>query len=369
MKNKYSYKNTNFNNAKKSKNDEFYTQLSDIEKELIHYKDQFKDKIVYCNCDNPLYSNFWKYFYSNFDKFKLKKLITTYFVKGKSKHNLLDDSKEYVYSYKWEISKDNKEIVKTKLFGDGDFRSPECIDLLKESDIVCTNPPFSLFREYVDLLVKYDKKFLIIGNNNSITYKEIFKLIKDNKLWLGYNVNKTMDFILSDNYEKYNYIDKNGFKHGKVPAITWFTNLDVKKRHEFLDLRFKSYKQNPELYPKYDNYNAINVNKVKDIPGDYNDAIGVPITYLEYYNPKQFEIIALGVVGSIKFTSNKKMEILDKYGNSTGKFTFNAKGCLYRDYNSATDKSPAFRDVENDKLYSSIYARIIIQKIKQKEVK
>ena len=346
--------------AKKAKNDEFYTQIGDIEKELLHYKEQFDNKIVFCNCDDPESSHFWKYFDLNFDHLNLKKLISTHYDKEKP-------------TYKLEIARDknNKKLkpIKTNLIQNGDFRSPECIDLLKESDIICTNPPFSLFREYVDLLIKYDKKFLIIGNNNSIAYKEIFKLIKDNKLWLGYNVNKTMDFILSDNYEKYNYIDKNGFKHGKVPAITWFTNLDVKKRHEFLDLRFKSYKQNPELYPKYDNYNAINVNKVKDIPGDYNDAIGVPITYLEYYNPKQFEIIALGVVGSIKFTSNKKMEILDKYGNSTGKFTFNAKGCLYRDYNSATDKSPAFRDVENDKLYSSIYARIIIQKIKQKEVK
>ena len=268
--------------AKKAKNDEFYTQISDIEKELLYYKQQFNDKIVFCNCDDPEASNFWKYFDLNFDHLNLKKLISTHYDKEKP-------------TYKLEIARDknNKKLkpIKTNLIQNGDFRSPECIDLLKESDIVCTNPPFSLFREYVDLLVKYDKKFLIIGNNNSITYKEIFKLIKDNLLWLGYNVNKSMDFILSDNYEKYNYIDENGFKHGTVPAITWFTNFDVKKRHEFLDLRFKSYEQNPELYPKYDNYNAINVNKVKDIPGDYNGAIGVPITFLEYYNPKQFEII------------------------------------------------------------------------------
>jgi hypothetical protein len=254
--------------AKKAKNDEFYTQISDIEKELLYYKQQFDNKIVFCNCDDPEASHFWKYFDLNFDHLNLKKLISTHYDKEKP-------------TYKLEIARDknNKKLkpIKTNLIQNGDFRSQECIDLLKESDIICTNPPFSLFREYVDLLIKYDKKFLIIGNYNAVTYKEIFKLIKDNKLWLGYQFIK--EFLQEDGTIK------------KFGNIHWFTNLDVKKRNEFLDLRFKSYEQNPELYPKYDNYNAININKVKDIPGDYNGAIGVPITFLEYYNPKQFEII------------------------------------------------------------------------------
>ena len=253
--------NKNLNNAKKVKNDEFYTQMGDIEKELPYYKEQFKNKIVYCNCDTEL-SNFYLYFKKNFNNLKLKKLIIT------NKDN-----------YKIELTK--KGIIKSKL--NGDFRS--CIDLLKESDIVCTNPPFSLFREYVDLLIKYDKKFLIIGNYNAVTYKEIFKLIKDNKLWLGYTP-QTMKFLTTDNKLK------------SVNA-SWFTNLNVEKHYKFLDLRFKSYEKNHELYSKYDNYNVINVDKVKDIPGDYNGIMGVPITFLEYYNPEQFKI--LGIANSARW--------------------------------------------------------------------
>ncbi len=341
--------NNHMNKAKKAKNDELYTLIKDIEKELSHYKDQFKDKIVYCNCDNPNFSNFWKYFKDNFNELKLKKLIATYFVREHGKYKLLNNSKEDIYSYKWEINKDNKEIIKTKLFGNGDFRSKECIEILEEIDIVCTNPPFSLFREYVDLLVKYDKKFLIIGCYNAVTYKNIFKLIKDNRLWLGYQYIK--EFLQIDGTIK------------NFGNIHWFTNLNVKEHHKSLELT-KSYYTNPDYYPKYDNYNAINIDKIKDIPYDYNEDMGVPISFLDYYNPKQFKIIALGIVGSIEFTSNRKMEILDKYGNSTGKFTFNAKGFLYRNYNSVTDKHPGFRDIENNKLYVSPYSRIIIRKIK-----
>ena len=331
--------NNHMNKAKKAKNDEFYTQIGDIEKELLHYKEQFNDKIVFCNCDDPESSNFWKYFDLNFDHLNLKKLISTHYDKEKP-------------TYKLEIIRDksNKKLepIKTNLIQNGDFRSQECIDLLKESDIVCTNPPFSLFREYVDTLIKYDKKFLIIGNYNAVTYKEIFKLIKDSRLWLGYN--KCKNFLTSDNSIKSVF-------------TSWFTNLDVKEHHKSLELT-KSYYTNPDYYPKYDNYNAINIDKIKDIPYDYNEDMGVPITFLDYYNPKQFKIIALGIVGSIEFTSNRKMEILDKYGNSTGKFTFNAKGFLYRNYNSVTDKHPGFRDIENNKLYVSPYSRIIIRKIK-----
>ena len=225
--------NSNMYKAKKAKNDEFYTQIGDIEKELLHYKEQFNNKVVFCNCDDPETSHFWKYFDLNFDHLNLKKLISTHYDKEKP-------------TYKLEITRDknNKKLesIKTDLIQNGDFRSPECIELLKESDIVCTNPPFSLFREYVDTLIKYDKKFLIIGNYNAVTYKEIFKLIKDSRLWLGYN--KCKNFLTSDNSIKSVF-------------TSWFTNLDVKKRHEFLDLRFKSYEQNPELYPKYDNYNTL----------------------------------------------------------------------------------------------------------------
>ena len=243
---------------------------------------------------------------------------------------------------------------------DGDFRSAECIELLKQADIVVTNPPFSLFREYVAQLMKYDKKFLIIGNMNAITYKETFKLIKENKLWLGYK-SGDMAFQVPEHYEareiRY-WEDENRQKWRSFGNICWFTNLDIAKRHEDLIL-YKTY--NKIDYPTYDNYDAINVDKTKDIPMDYQGAIGVPITFMNKYNPEQFEIIALGIVGSIDFTCNKKMEILDKNGNSTGTFTLNAKGTLYRAYNPETNKAPAFKDCETGELYSSIYARILIR--------
>ncbi|MDF2880239.1 MAG: adenine-specific methyltransferase [Clostridiaceae bacterium] len=252
-------KNNNLKNAKKEKNDEFYTQLSDIEKELKHYKEQLKDKNVFCNCDDPEYSNFWNYFKLNFEHLGLKTLIATHYEKVKP-------------SYKLEF--DGKDTIKTDLKQNGDFRSPESVEILKQSDIIITNPPFSLFREYIGQLIEYDKKFLIIGNNNSITYKEVFSLIKENKIWLGYSP-RSMKFKMPDNTFK----DVNA---------CWFTNLDTTKRHEKLIL-YKTY--NEHDYPKYDNYDAINVNKVSAIPCDYNSVIGVPITFMDKYNPKQFEII------------------------------------------------------------------------------
>ena len=266
--------NSNLHRAKKAKNDEFYTQLSDIENELIHYQEHFNDKVVYCNCDDPTQSNFVKYFQINFDKLNLKKLIATGYKKNCRGLKLIYDS-------------NCKDANVEELEGDGDFRSEECVELLKQADIVVTNPAFSLFRQYVAQLVKYDKKFLIIGNINAITYKEIFPLIKANKIWIGYNFNKTMEFQLDESYEKWNEI-RDGKKYGKVPAIAWFTNLDVKKRHEFLTL---TEKYDPAKYPKYDNYDAINVDKTVDIPKDYDGVMGVPITFLDKYNPEQFEIV------------------------------------------------------------------------------
>ena len=341
--------NSNLRKAKKAKKDEFYTSLSEIEKEVKNYNKHFKDKIVYCNCDDPEWSNFFKYFNNNFDFLVLKKVITTHYEEGKQ-------------SYKLELNKKG-EVVKTDLKGDGDFRSEECIEILKEADIVITNPPFSLFREYVSQLVEYDKKFLVLGNNNALTYKEIFRLVKDNKLWMGYSVNKTMEFQLSDGYERWDRTDEDGKKYGKVPSISWLTNMEHKKRNEEIIL-FKKYKNNETEYPNYENYDAINIDITKHIPIDYNGNMGVPITFMDKYNPEQFEIVALGVTGSIKFSTNKKMEIL-KDNKETGKFTHNGKGTLYRKYNKEIkkdkEKGAAFKDCENGELYSSIYARIIIK--------
>ena len=273
--------NTNLAKAKKEKNDEFYTRYEDIEAEVSKYKEYFKNKVVYLNCDNKEKSMFWKFFELNFDDFQLKKLIATYY-----------SETEPVYAYKLELSEDfNKDIVKTPLVGNGDFRSQECIDILKESDIVCTNPPFSLFREYVSQLMEYNKQFLILGNNNAVAYKEIFPLIKDNKIWLGYSCNKTMKFYVPDRYEVQGY--DNGVPYVKVPAITWFTNLPIEKKTEpmVLTATYAEGLNHREDYPKYDNYDAIEVSRCKNIPCDYDGIMGVPITFLNDYCPEQFEIL------------------------------------------------------------------------------
>lgn len=285
--------NKNLHNASKAKKDEFYTQLEDISNELRHYKDQFKGKVVFCNCDDPKESNFVKYFSQNFEHLGLKKLIATHY-KGAT---LFTNEPPYKLEYTGDKNNnrmpDPSEFV-TKMIGDGDFRSEECIELLKEADIVVTNPPFSLFREYVAQLVEYNKKFLIIGNMNAISYKEVFKLIKENKLWAGYGFNMSLvyrSFYKNALEANRKFVIGKGYNpdtHIKVPAINWFTNLDIKKRYEKLIL-YKKY--SPEEYPKYDNYNAINIDKVADIPMDYNGVMGVPITFLDKYNPEQFEII------------------------------------------------------------------------------
>ena len=258
--------NANLHKAKEVKNDEFYTQLEDVAKEVVHYKHHFKDKIVLCNCDDPTWSAFWKYFHLNFAELGLKKLVSTHY-----------DVENVTYKMEYTGGDDNDtEVgVKTQLEGNGDFRNKECLDLLDECDIVVTNPPFSLFREYVAVLMEHKKKFLIIGNKNAITYKEFFPLLKDDEVWIG--CTNVKEFLQPDGSIK------------KFGNIGWFTNLDVAKRHEKLIL-WKKYTQ--EEYPKYDNYDAINVDKVSEIPCDYDGVMGVPITFLDKYNPEQFEIVA-----------------------------------------------------------------------------
>ena len=258
--------NANLHKAKEAKNDEFYTQLTDVSKELMHYKQHFKDRIVLCNCDNPEWSAFWKYFHLNFSTLGLKKLISTHY-----------DENEPTYRMEYTGGDDN-DIgvgVKTPLEGNGDFRNKECLDLLDEADIVCTNPPFSLFREYVVALMEHEKKFLIIGNTNAITYKDFFPLLQKGDVWIGYN-------------HPSEFITPNGGTKNLNGLTCWFTNLGIVKRNEKLVLR-KNY--TPEKYPRYDNYNAINVNKLSNIPVDYDGVMGVPISIMDHYNPEQFEII------------------------------------------------------------------------------
>ena len=297
--------------AKKQKKDEFYTQLKDIEDELKHYKEQFRGKVVYCNCDDPFESNFFKYFAANFNALGIKKLITTSYVKSTivgdqlsllEMEGLKPEGKE---PFKIEINEvsdvdadgaiglsDVEWLLKhdanvaSPLKGNGDFRSPECIGLLKQADVVVTNPPFSLFREYLAQLVEHNKKFLIIGNKNSITYKEVFKLIKDNRMWLGYrNINSDMWLMVPEGEKYEKVVDGVRLKH--IMAC-WLTNLDTTKRHEEF-IMYKTY--TPDEYPKYDNFDAINVNIVAEIPKDYDGVIGVPITFLDKHNPDQFELI------------------------------------------------------------------------------
>ena len=282
-------KNKNLHKAKKEKNDEFYTLLSDIEKEMVWYKDFFKDKVVYCNCDDARESNFFKYFSENFELLGLKKLITTGYIPGG--HGVV---LEYSGDKNGDFIVSDDEISTRDLAGDGDFRSPECIEFLKQADVVVTNPPFSLFREYIAQLMTYGKKFIVIGSKNAITFKEIFPLIKDNKLWLG------PGFTAGNAYFKVGPgIDTSGFADGvynsedntvKFRNCGWFTNVDFESRHDKLDL-CKKYSATD--YPKYDNYNAIEVSKVSDIPEDYLDVMGVPITFLDKHCPSQFEIIGL----------------------------------------------------------------------------
>ena len=304
--------NSNLNNAHRNKADEFYTPLPFIEKELRHYKEHFRGKTVLCNCDDPYESEFFKYFVINFRSLGLKKLITTcYAASSVTGKELPFQSEKRAYKVEITEIKDetgdgrvgladieyllkNKELNKKliePLDGDGDFRSDECVKLLEEADIVVTNPPFSLFRDFISLLIDKEKEFLIIGNMNAVTCKNIFPFIRDNKVWLGYNNGCDVWFKVPDIYEEKKTcfkIDENNQKWRRVGKICWFTNLSVEKHRENI-LLFKKY--SPELYSKYDNYDAINVDKVADIPCDYYGVMGVPITFIQYYNPDQFEIV------------------------------------------------------------------------------
>lgn len=300
--------------AKKNKNDEFYTQYKDIENELKYYQNHFKQKTIYCNTDNPINSKFYEYFAKNFKKFGLKKLIASCYVDNElDLFNQFDNkSRAFYYEYTGDIDESifpNLSEV-TYFKGNGDFRSVESIELLKQADIVITNPPFSLFREYIAQIMEYKKKFLVIGNINAITYKEIFKLIKDNNAWMGINMGRGISgFIVPNHYELYGTetsIDVSGNRIISPNNCLWLTNLDHSHRHADIPLK-ALYKGNENKYPIYDNYDGINVNKTKDIPKDYKGAMGVPITFLHKFNPDQFEIIQFR-----KGTDNKDLSINGK---------------------------------------------------------
>jgi hypothetical protein len=328
-----------FDKAKKNKADEFYTQLSDIEKEMRHYWNQFRDMVIFCNCDDPYESNFFKYFAMNFNALGLKKLIATCYIGSPISNSQLslfdhesEENKTTKSPHKIEIVEvddynsdgavdltdvewllRNRKNVLTRLDGDGDFRSLECIELLKQVDIVVTNPPFSLFREYVAQLIEYEKSFIIIGNQNAVSYKEIFKYIKDNKIWYGMDNGGTKWFQVPLDYEiltesRIKFDDK-GNKYFSMGNIAWFTNLDTPKRHAKLGL-YKQYL--PEEYPHYENYDAIEVSKYLDIPCDYEGAMGVPISFLDKYNPEQFEILGIDRYIDGNKTPNKRFTLNGK---------------------------------------------------------
>ncbi len=272
--------NANLHKAKDAKNDEFYTQLSDVSKELMHYKEHFKGKVVFCNCDDPTWSAFWKYFHLNFSALGLKKLISTHY-----------DKNEPTYKMEYEGGNDNDIEVGTitRLEGNGDFRNKECLDLLDEADIVVTNPPFSLFREYVAVLMEHKKKFLIIGNQNAIINRDIFPLFQNNEVWWGVS-DCIRWFVIPDNVDMKYKLNQHGERIAEGARSRWWTNLDHKKRHEKLIL-WESY--DAEKYPTYDGYDAINIDKTDRIPADYAGKMGVPITFIDKYNPDQFEILGL----------------------------------------------------------------------------
>ena len=361
--------------AKNNRKDEFYTRLEDIEAELMHYKNHFENKVVLCNCDDPFESNFFKYFALNFNNLKLKKLICTCYNESSvigQQLSLFDVDTLKIKScskkkaYKIIINEisdlnndgaidlfDVETLLKTKsntltlLKGNGDFRSEECIKLLKQSDIVVTNPPFSLFKEFLPLIMEHKKKFLILSNIQTIKYKEIFPYILNGQMWSGYSFNKTMEFYIPDSYELKGkgFVDASGRKHAFVPGICWLTNLDTEKRHENLIL-YKKY--DPEVYKKYDNYDAIEISNVNEIPLDYHGNMGVPISFLEKYNPEQFEIVGSSdLPDTLEGVTILGKEWIEKYKaqGGTGHYTANMKSIGY----SADGK------------YRIIFSRLIIK--------
>lgn len=381
--------------AKRNKNDEFYTQLVDIEKEMKYYKNHFKDKVVFCNCDDPFESNFVKYFALNFNFLGLKKLIATCYVDSPiaggqlslfDVKTLKEEVTQERIPYKIEITEvkdfnedgaidwaDIEYIVKNHqnslqiLKGDGDFRSPESVKLLKEADIVVTNPPFSLFREYVEQLVENNKKFMIIGNQNAITYQKIFPLLRDNKMWLGETMNgSNRYFQVPDSYPLTEATGKieNGNKFAFVNGVVWYTNMDNQKRNEELIL-YKEY--NDTDYPNYDNYNAINVDRVTNIPRDYEGVMGVPITFLHKYNPEQFEIVGMTKT-PICFNNKKEAKRSKVYENviQNGKTGKKSSGNKINDGPTllleAPPKNKVYYTIENlDGYLVAPYARILIK--------
>ena len=283
-------KSTDLSNAKNAKKDEFYTQLEDINAEMINYEEQFQGKTIFMNCDDPTWSNFWRYFHIEFERLGLKKIIAT--------HYEYDNVPSYKMEYEGGNDENYEEGIKTELTQNGDFRCDECVNLLKSSDIVITNPPFSLFREYIAQLVHYEKKFIIIGNINAVTYKEVFPLIQSNKLWLGASIHSgDRKFHVPNDYPLNAAgcgTEPDGRRFIRVKGVRWFTNMDYEARHEALETTYFYAKKDvlyPELYPRYVNYNAINIDKTSEIPMDYNGEMGVPITFLDKYNPEQFEIV------------------------------------------------------------------------------
>ena len=311
-------KNDTLHSAKTAKNDEFYTQVSDIEQEIKHYRPHFKNKIIYMPCDNPEWSHFWEVFKEQYIYLHYKKIIATFY------NGIVDTDKQ---PYKLEYDGINE--TKTFLEGDGDFRSEECSKILQESDIIITNPPFSLFREFVKWAMDAEKKFLIIGNQNAITYKEIFPYIKENKMWLGTGSNLSLVYKTQYKNEleaNKDFVIKKGYNpdegYVKVPGICWFTNLDIKKRHDTLETGCL-YDDNPDKYPAYDNYSAINCDKVNEIPDDYDGAIGVPITFLDKHCPAQFEILDAREYGYTDAQKNKSTYLIkDADGAIDGRNTY-----------------------------------------------
>ncbi|HEV2136567.1 MAG TPA: adenine-specific methyltransferase EcoRI family protein [Terracidiphilus sp.] len=338
-------KNQSLIKARDVKQDEFYTQLSDIERELKHYKKHFKGKVVYCNCDDPRISNFFHFFSYNFEKLGLKKLITTCYKNQNRDLFSRNDTEQAIYLEYCGRNNgtgvpDPKDIGIKYLKADGDFRSPESIKLLKKADIVVTNPPFSLFREYVAQLIEHDRKFVIIGNQNAVSYKEVFNLIMGNRIWLG-NISGDMAFKVPDYYEAREtrfWVDDSGQKWRSMGNACWFTNLDIAKRHEELIL-YKKY--SPDTYPTYANYDAIEVGKTSDIPADYSGAMGVPLTFLDKHNPDQFEILGSSM------TLGKPMSEVAKKG-------------------AYLQGGPRFYLGNGDGTYRRLYDRIVIRNKKAK---
>lgn len=357
--------NKNLRQARKAKNDEFYTQLSTIENEVMHYRKHFKGKTVYLNCDDPRESNFFHYFSYNFERLGLKKLIASCYKSQDFNLFSLHDVNEKAVWLEYTGEKDGGRVPTAEAIGvnysegDGDFRSEESIELLKEADIVVTNPPFSLFREYIAQLMEYDKKFLVIGRADAINYKNIFPLVQNNKMWQGVSIG-SFTFELPDDTKSNSYfIDDDGKKKQTFGNISWWTNLDYPKRHEDIIL-FRTYKGNEDKYPKYDNCEAINVDKVADIPKDYSGVMGVPVSFITQHNPNQFEILGSSFSSEyFEITKSYKNPIkVDRKGNKVPSTKINTTIAI------PLDKAPEneiYYQADNSKPLRIPYTRLLIQ--------